>query len=381
MKMNYSNLLGSAKMWSRALMGVLALTMAFTMTSCDEDDDPSGGSVISAKSGVLVFNAGNQYSGIPGSLSMFSMNPVSGAMTLQNDLYQTANGQNIGSTLQDGVVYDGKIYVAVYGSNLYRVLDQETFTELGSYSFDEAWGAPRDVVTDGKDLYFSMYGGYVVKTPLGEGAPKFQAVQVGPNPEEMVITGGYLYVANSDGMNYGAGYVNGKSVSKIDLSSFTVEKTIPVGLNPCDLCADGLGGLFVVCMGNYWDVPALVYHILPSGQVSSKTVPATLISCAGGILYTINAPYGASTVEYKSYSVVDFSLLKDSFLASAPQSGDFPCAIEVDPSTGRLYITRYQDAGGYGSYSEEGTLSVYDRDGILLHEGIVGVGPADMQAF
>ena len=31
-------------------------------------------------------------------------------------------------------------------------------------------------------------------------------LNVGPNPEEMTVANGYLYVANSDGMNYGADY-------------------------------------------------------------------------------------------------------------------------------------------------------------------------------
>lgn len=48
---------------------------------------------------------------------------------------------------------------------------------------------------------------------------------------------------NSDGMNYNAGYANGKSVSKIALSTFTEEKKIAVGMNPTKIAADASGNV------------------------------------------------------------------------------------------------------------------------------------------
>lgn len=45
----------------------------------------------------------------------------------------------------------------------------------------------------------------------------------------MVVANGYLYVANSDGYNFQNNYENGKSVSKIALSSFQEVKKIRLG--------------------------------------------------------------------------------------------------------------------------------------------------------
>ncbi len=59
-----------------------------------------------------------------------------------------------------------------------------------------------------------------------------KTVAVGPNPEEMVIVNKSLYVTNSDGNNYNAGYANGKSVSKISLSDFVEEKKNSGRLEP-----------------------------------------------------------------------------------------------------------------------------------------------------
>ncbi len=54
-----------------------------------------------------------------------------------------------------------------------------------------------------------MYDGYVSRISLLS-LTIDATLKVGPNPEEMTVANGYLYVGNSDGMNYGADYANGK---------------------------------------------------------------------------------------------------------------------------------------------------------------------------
>ena len=71
-------------------------------------------------------------------------------------------------------------------------------------------------MTDGKYVYVSMYTGVVSRIDPSTNTID-KTVAVGPNPEEMVIVNKSLYVTNSDGNNYNAGYANGKSVSKISL--------------------------------------------------------------------------------------------------------------------------------------------------------------------
>ena len=75
------------------------------------------------------------------------------------------------------------------------------------------------------------------------------------------MANGYRYVANSDGMNYGADYANGKSVSKIGLKTFTEAKRIPVGRNPTKICSTTEGNVYVLAMGNYNDISAKVQKI------------------------------------------------------------------------------------------------------------------------
>lgn len=102
----------------------------------------------------------------------------------------------------------------------------------------------------------------------------------------MAIANGYLYVANSDGMNYTNGYANGTTVSKVNLSTFSEEKRITVSLNPCKVCADSKGNIFVISMGNYYDIPATLEKINSADEVTTLSTPATIMAISG--LYALH---------------------------------------------------------------------------------------------
>ena len=136
-------------------------------------------------------------------------------------------------------------------SNTIEVVNKNTLVSVVQIVPTPAQGnTPRDIVTDGKYVYVSMYTGVVSRIDPSTNTID-KTVAVGPNPEEMVIVNKSLYVTNSDGNNYNAGYANGKSVSKISLSDFVEEKKIAVGLNPTKITADALGNVLVLCMGDY----------------------------------------------------------------------------------------------------------------------------------
>ena len=83
-------------------------------------------------------------------------------------------------------------------------------------------------------------------------------VVVGYQPEEMVVTDGKLYVANSGGYRY-PNYDT--TVSVIDLETFKVINTIDVAINLHRMAIDRYGRIYVSSRGDYYNVGADVYVI------------------------------------------------------------------------------------------------------------------------
>ena len=352
-------------------MLVFLLTLPLAFAACDNDDNVSGeGLPIVVEKGVFVFNAGVQSGGIEGSLSFIDTK----AGEITNNVFKNVNGRSLGSTVQDGVILGSYLYIAVSESNTVEVVNKNTLVSAAQIKPTEAQGSkPRDIVTDGKWIYVSMLSGHVSRiNPETNQIDK--TVKVGPNPEEMVIVNGNLYVTNSDGLNYEAGYVNGKSVSKISLPTFEEEKKIPVGMNPSKIAADASGNILVLCMGNYGDVPAVVWRINAEDTSEDTGIQATLMAVKGNSLYTINAPFGTPEVKYTVYNTVDASVEKENFVSKPAESA---ANIAFDKK-GDIFITSYSLVGGMASYDTPGYVNEYSSDGTFVKKYDAGVGAVYM---
>lgn len=350
------------KIISRLLVAALPLSFA----ACSDDDGPGRDpEIVTVSDGAFIVNSGNLRNSISGSLTFID---YATGQASQN-VFQAANGRVLGDTPQNAVVYGSKMYIAVYQSNLIEVVDRVSLKSLKTISFDAAVGQePRYVVAHGGKVYASMYNGYVQRIDTLSLSVD-GVVKVGPNPEEMCVAGNYLYAANSDGQNYQNGYVDGCTVSKISLGSFTEEKKINVGLNPTKMASDG-SKVYVITMGDYSEAnPATLRQIVNDNTVSA-IAPATLMGAGDGKLYFINAPYGASSIDYK---VLDMAT---GTIATFPTAGvDSPAAIAVDPVVGDVFISSYNLVGGYASYSTPGYVEQYKADGSLVKRYDTGVGP------
>ena len=322
---------------------------------------------VDAEDALLVFNGGNMYSSIDGSLSQIRFEK---SQTVTYDVFADANGRSLGATVQDGIIFGENLYIAVDGSNTIEVVNKNTFKSVVTIKPDETAYEPRDIVADDNYVYVSMYTGHVSRIdPKTNKIDK--TVAVGPNPEEMVIEDGYLYVVNSDGLNYGNNYENGKTVSKINLKSFTEEKKINVGLNPTAIQESG-DKVFVLCMGNYGDVPASIYVIDKDDNVTNTNIPATFFTEDDGILYVVDSPWGGTT-SYTSYKASDLSVVSQNFIKTPVDS---PAGITVDED--RIFVSSYNLVDGYASYSTDGYVNEYKLDGTFVKKYDVGVGPVHM---
>lgn len=349
---------------------LFSMTPLFYACSDDDEATPPEDTLIKRTNGLYITNAGNLSNNINGSLSIIDFDKE----TVTNDLFMDINARSLGGTPQDAVVYGTKMYIAIYGSNVIEVIDKSTAKSVKQIVPTKEQGTgPRDIVAAGGKVFISMYDGYVSRIDTASLAID-ATIPVGANPEEMAIANGYLYVTNSDGLNYGEGYINGKSVSKIKISTFTEEKKITVGLNPTRICATTEGNLFVIAMGDYASTPAIVQKIDSKDEVTDIT-KATLIAVKDNTLYLINAPYGAEANKYLKYDTQTSTFSTPDFV---DQPVDSPCAIAVHPTTGKIYISSYNLVGGYASYTTDGYVNEYSADGKLMKKYDVGVGPCGL---
>lgn len=370
--------------WKKHLKHLVwALAVPMLFVACDDDDNPGGGGDddqdFRAESGVYVFNQGNQSAGIGGSLSFLDPSTAS----YRNDVFLLVNGRELGSTVQDGVVLGDNLYIAVNESNTVEVVNKNTVQSVAQIPMPADLGGPRDVVTDGEYVYASMYGGYVVRiNPATNQIDK--TVQVGPNPEEMAVLGNYLYVVNSDGMNWPPADC---SVSKINLDDFTVVKKIVVGSNPNKIVAHAASGkLFVACWGDFYTNPSSLWTIdAASDEATDLQVSVTFMCISGDVLYTIYDSYnGPESVQYVTYNATDNSVLNDAFIPAVTSGNGFvsnlvdsPAGITVNPADGHIFITSYVD-DPVNAYTLPSYVYEYNAQGEVQRTYDVGVGAVNM---
>ena len=367
------------------LLSLAVMAMGSTLlTSCLGDDSKGGDTPteIVVTKGAFIINNGNSYQSIDGSLIYldFSTN------TAQQDVYKKVNGESLGGTPNDVMVYGQKVYIVGSDENTIFVIDAKTMKTLKKVSTTDLLGdvegnTPRRIAAYKDYVYFTTYGGYVAAIDTISFSLKAK-YKVGSYPEGLALgaspsssTQPAIYVANSD---WGKG--NG-SISCIDLTSGSVtESKYDKVKNPQEIAAAG-STLYVLDFGYYDEngtqKDAGVYMV--SGNNVSLVVPnATGMAAFGYTIYTFNDPWGATTAP--TYSIYNIEYGVSSTLNLYGDSSHpiiSPAAIAVDPNTGYVYIaSRQKDPDtGFPSYAMSGFVNIYNGSGQYVGYFDTGVEP------
>ena len=301
--------------------------------------------------------------------------------------------KELGDVGNDVQIYGNKLYIIVNCSNKVEVLDARTGVRIKQIEIPNC----RYICFRREHAYVSSYVAGVLidpNAPLGAvfkidtaSLQVVDKVTVGYQPEEMVVLGDYLYVANSGG--YRVPYYD-NTVSVVEFEGFRQEQQIVVGLNQHRIKADKYGKLWVSSRGNYNDIYS-PYGSVPSNLfvldkrvgynemivTDTINVPCSNMAIHGDSLYLYSHDYDnitqQSTLTYGIINIKTKKVVSKNFITDGTEKEiKMPYGISIHPETGDIYVT---DAKNYVS---TGTLSCYNKEGKRKWRVSTGDIPAHM---
>lgn len=356
--------------------------------SCRDDEDPIIPSEetgvtdettdLTSVSGLFLLNEGNMGSN-KATLDYFDYE--TGIYT-KNIFAERNPGvvQELGDVGNDIRIYGNKIYAVINNSNLVEVMDVETAKHIASVTVPNC----RYIVFSKGFAYVSSYAGPVKIDPnarLGYVA-KIDTITmtvtdtctVGYQPEEMVIKGNKLYVANSGGYRV-PDYDN--TISVIDLETFTETKKITAGINLHRMEADNYGNIYVSSRGDYYYTPSRTYIIDSETDMVTKVMdlPVSEMTLCGDSLYIYSTEWSyvtsSNTITYAIVNTQNRSVVSKHFITDGTESEiEVPYGIAVNPVTKEIFVTDAKD------YVTPGTLYCFSPEGKKKWSATTGDIPA-----
>ncbi|MDY3266044.1 MAG: YncE family protein [Phocaeicola sp.] len=275
--------------------------------------------------------------------------------------------KELGDVGNDIQIYDGKLFVVVNCSHFVEVMDVCTARHIGKVDITNC----RYIRFNGDKAYVSSYAGPVQIDP--EARPgkivEFDVntlkiereVVVGYQPEEMVITDGKLYVANSGGYRF-PNY--DRTVSVVDLETFKVINTIDVAINLHRMELDRYGHIYVSSRGDYEGTGSDVFVIDSKTDkvIGSLGIAASEMCLSGDSIFMISTEWskitGTNKVTYTIYDTKQQKKVSDSFITDGTEDEiKLPYGIAINPENRDFFIcdaTNYVTPGYLYCFTPDG---------------------------
>lgn len=343
---------------------VMLLSGIFLLSSCmgDEEPRPSTPQEFTVTLGAFVLNEGNYYNNINGSLSYIDLQQS----TISNGLFHDINNRYLGATPNSMVVAgdNSELYIACTDDNRIEITDNK-LKSIASIDIEK----PREMVVSGGYVYVTSYSGTVAQISTISHKITATSEVVGKNLEGIAVRGDYLYVCNS----YNPDYTYNNNVIKLKTSTLEKVGDITVATNPTTIKADG-NNLYLLSSGNYQDIKPQIQKIDSEDKVT--------FLCNGLFfdVYNENLFVVDSTVDKDTqktlYSYFAFTKTGSKLTIIPPFDIPAPCAINVDPNTGALFVSSNKmGENGYPDYSATGYVYAFSLDGTYYKRYDAGVGP------
>ncbi len=326
----------------------LAISLSAFVLSCKKNDSPVP-SVPKVTTGLYVLSEGS-FNQNNTTLTYYNFT----TNTATTDFFKNTNSSELGGTGNDVIIYGGKMYIVMNQSSYVEVANAFTAKEIKKIDFKTAASVarqPRYAAAYKNKVLVSSYDGTVAVIDTASlTIDKF--ITVGSNPEQVVVSGDKLFVANSGGLNP----VYDSTVSVIDLATFTETKKITVGLNPGTITADDAGNIYVSCTGDYFmHGPKLVKFSASTGAIiKSADTAVGKIRFYNGQLFATGGYLGSAFV--RALSTTDFTQSRANFVTDGTTIA-MPYGLNIDNETGDVYVTDAKD------FVSTGAVYCFDKTG------------------
>ena len=336
----------------------ISLVLITVLASCRKDRiQPIPDTPTAERAGLYVLNQG----GITHNNSTLTYYDYA-TKKLTSDIFTAVNTNEdgLGDTGNDIGIYGSKMFIVVNNSDLLDIANAKTAKLIKKIDIYQ----PRSVVFYKSNAFVTSYNGTVSVIDTTSLAIT-KTINVGRSPEQMVISNGKLYVANSGGLDYPN---FDKTVSVIDLNTLTETKKIPVTDNPISITADSYGNVYVLSAGNYDKVLAGITIINNATDVVKSQSDLTLgynipLTANGDYVYYPTADNKIAMYNAKTQTLERANFITDGTAITAPY------AITVDSITGEVFISDAKD------YSSNGTVTAFDKTGKKKYAIETGVNP------
>ena len=294
--------------------------------------------------------------------------------TMYLNVFNKANPhivKGLGDVGNDLGIYGSKLFIVVNNSNKIEVTDAHSVKSLKTIDLNQG----RYIAFYKNNAYVTSNEGFVAVIDTAS-LTITDRIPVGRNPEELVVVGSKLYVANSGG--YSAPDYD-STISVIDLNTHREIKRISVGINLHRLAADSKGNIYATSRGDYYTIPSALYLVDTKSEkvVKKFEIGASNLAMSGDSLYLYQHEFSMNSGNYEtSYSLINTQTysVHSGFITDGTKDKIFtPFALTVHPQNGNIFITDAKD------YVSPGTLYCYSHEGKLKWSVTTGDIPGSFE--
>lgn len=337
------------------------LPVVILMSACKKDDVQPGQPQITPAKGIYILSEGS-FGGNNSKLAYRDLNTAA----VTPDFYRQQNNKDLGDTGNDAIIYGGKMYIVMNGSGYVAVSNASTAMLIDSISFKNGSvnKGPRFALgVNGKVFVTSSDGTVSVIDTTTLSITR--SITVGSNPEGIVSTGNYIYVANSGGFSYPD---VDSTVSVVDLNTLTEIKKITVGKNPNQLAVSSIDDVYVTAYGVGAAIPPSITVINSATNLVKTTLPSSFkyshIKVFKNIAYLYNQ-YGSP--EILLLNTDDNSVVRNNFVADGT-SLQAVYNVSIDVENEDVYVTDAKD------YFSNGEVFCFSKSGAKKYSFVLNPG-------